>query len=178
MATRRVQRDPTSERVAANITRLRKSQSLTMRGLCDRMRDVGRPILPPGLNKMEHGGRRVDVDDLVALALALDVSPAQLLLAPVARDDELELTPGVKATGGQAWRWARGEVPFPPQSDDAEGMLRGLRFYVENRPDDTLSAEAWAQAVATGGEPGRVWNTYRDTYDEIATQGGSDDGVD
>jgi transcriptional regulator with XRE-family HTH domain len=187
-----LQRDPTSERVARNITRAREAQGFTLRGLSARMSELGRPILASGLLKLEQGGRRIDVDDLVALALALDVSPAQLLLGPVARDDELELTPGVNATGHQAWRWARGEVPFPPsepieqvledgrvvQVGDAESHVRWLRFYVENRPDHAWSAEAWVRAQAIGGEPGQVWNTFRDTLDEIASQGGPDDGLD
>jgi hypothetical protein len=42
--------------------------------------DLGRPIPPLGLRHLEAGNRRIDVDDLVVLADALDVSPLMLLL--------------------------------------------------------------------------------------------------
>jgi hypothetical protein len=44
------------------------------------MAAAGRPILPSGLSKIEQGQRAVDVDDLVALAIALQVNPNALLL--------------------------------------------------------------------------------------------------
>jgi transcriptional regulator with XRE-family HTH domain len=184
MATRKIQRDPTSERVCRNITELRKERKMSLAGLADRLRDVGRPILRSGLHKIENGDRRVDVDDLVAIALALDTSPNRLLLGPVAEDEKIELARGVPATGRQAWSWARGDKPFPPsdpmeqvfedgrvvQVGTPESGVRWLRFYVESRPDDPLSAGAWARAMAIGGEPGRIWNTYRDALDELAPQ--------
>ena len=42
-------------------------------------------ILPSGLSKIEQGDRRVDVDDLVALADALGTVPGALLQGPLAR---------------------------------------------------------------------------------------------
>ncbi len=48
--------------------------------LSRRPEELGRPIPPLGLTRIRDGKRRIDVDDLIALALALDVSPAVLLL--------------------------------------------------------------------------------------------------
>src|SRR3954454_23683106 len=54
---------------------------MSLTQLSEAMTDIaGRPILASGLGKIESGERRVDVDDLVALAVALDVSPVRLLL--------------------------------------------------------------------------------------------------
>jgi hypothetical protein len=50
--------------------------------LSDRLAEVGRPIVPSGLSKIELGNRRVDVDDLTALAAALDTIPNDLLYEP------------------------------------------------------------------------------------------------
>jgi transcriptional regulator with XRE-family HTH domain len=50
--------------------------------LSDRLVAVGRPILASGLSKIEAGTRRVDVDDLVALAEAMWATPDDLLTAP------------------------------------------------------------------------------------------------
>jgi transcriptional regulator with XRE-family HTH domain len=44
-----------------------------------RLAALGRPILPSGLSKIEQSTRRVDVDDLVALADALRTVPSRLL---------------------------------------------------------------------------------------------------
>lgn len=45
-----------------------------------RRRELGRPILPSGLSKIEQGDRRVDVDDLVALATRTGINGADLLV--------------------------------------------------------------------------------------------------
>jgi transcriptional regulator with XRE-family HTH domain len=50
--------------------------------LSERLAALGRPILPSGLSKIEQGTRRVDVDDLVALADALETVPSRLLRSP------------------------------------------------------------------------------------------------
>jgi transcriptional regulator with XRE-family HTH domain len=111
---------PTGVAVAANIESLRKSQNLSYAELSRRLDQLGRPIAPLGLTRIRDHKRRVDVDDLVALALALDVSPATLLLPD----------PSVVGTSGSApvteggddyprrqiWSWLIAEAPIdaPP----------------------------------------------------------------
>ena len=80
MGTNAVQHGPTAATVAANVKRLREQQNLGLRALAQRLADVGRPLTHTALDKIERGTRRVDVDDLMALAAALDVSPATLLM--------------------------------------------------------------------------------------------------
>lgn len=64
--------------VVANVERLRKARRLSLRALSDRLAGLGRPILPIGLSRLSQGKRRVDADDLVALAAAAldDAAPA------------------------------------------------------------------------------------------------------
>jgi len=62
------------------VERLRKVRGLSLRDLSARMADAGRPILPIGLSRMANGRRRVDADDLAALAKVLEVDPAALLV--------------------------------------------------------------------------------------------------
>ncbi|MEV6124883.1 helix-turn-helix transcriptional regulator [Streptomyces sp. NPDC052077] len=64
-----------AEAVAAHRQRLGWDQALLAR----RVTEAGRPMSASVLGKVEAGTRRVDVDDLVALAAALDVPPARLL---------------------------------------------------------------------------------------------------
>jgi 8-oxo-dGTP diphosphatase len=86
------------------------------------------------LSKTEQLDRRVDVDDLVVLAIALGVSPNVLLLPRLgvrALPVEGELAPGMAPVdAAAAWAWATGEKPLPngdTSRDEAE-------FVTANRP--------------------------------------------
>lgn len=65
--------------VATNVRALRQKRGYSLNDLSERMTLTSRPILSTGLHRLERGQRRVDVDDLVALAAALDVSVTTLL---------------------------------------------------------------------------------------------------
>lgn len=65
--------------VAARVRQVRELRRLSVRELSERLERVGRPILPSGVTKIEQGARRVDVDDLVALANALEVLPERFV---------------------------------------------------------------------------------------------------
>ena len=126
------------QRVAKEVARLRGRT--TVRELSTRLAKLGRPILPSGITKIEQGSRRVDVDDLVALAVALKVTPTRLLLGPPptdgTRDDPaheevwewhpwtdaagnerqpwpiLRLAPELALEPWEAWSWALGDMPL------------------------------------------------------------------
>lgn len=87
----------------------------------------------PTLSGLENGARRVDVDDLVVLALALDISPVALLMPPVGTVDD-ELLPadasGEKRTSPwEWWMWLTAE--------------RSLRDPGYREDYDHHEAEAW-----------------------------------
>lgn len=118
---------PAGERVAENVKRLRGRTAY--RELSAELERFGRPILPSGLLKLERGQRRVDVDDLIALALALDVSPVTLLMP--AGEQPVQIAPEVRVGWErvgweQAWRWACGEAPLFAQPSAA--------YIAANRP--------------------------------------------
>lgn len=130
---------PTGERVAENAKALRAR--VPVREMSQRLAKIGRPILPSGLTKIEQGSRRVDADDLVALALTLNVTPNRLLLPADASDTAIKLTDAVTATASEAWRWASGERPLT-EAEPAKGLERGRQIHqlrqwrLENRPHD------------------------------------------
>lgn len=94
------------------LNELRRTRGYTLGELEARLTGVGRPILLSALSKIEKGQRRVDVDDLVALARVLDVSPNSLLLpSHTAIDAEVELTSSTTLDAGTAWRWATQDRP-------------------------------------------------------------------
>jgi transcriptional regulator with XRE-family HTH domain len=73
---------PVGRQVARSIEALREDRRLTQKELADRVTALGRPATMQMISKIEQGARRVDVDDLAALAQALGVTPADLLHAP------------------------------------------------------------------------------------------------
>jgi len=120
MGTRKVERGPVSERVAENVRRIRTEGRLTLDDVARAMGDLGRPIHKSGLSKIESGERRVDADDLVALALALGVNASALLLPNVAGDEAVDLAPRVSAPAWAVWQWAEGFAPLPTRPADDE----------------------------------------------------------
>lgn len=77
---------------------------------------LGRPIPPLGIRRIEAGERRVDVDDLVAFAVALGVSPASLLMPEIpmaAKDDLVPITGWHKRiTASHIWGWLTATRPL------------------------------------------------------------------
>lgn len=63
----------------SNVKALRKARALTYAALSALLADAGWPIPIMGLRRIEHGERRVDVDELVALASVFGVTPTYLL---------------------------------------------------------------------------------------------------
>lgn len=126
---------PSGQRVAANVRQLRQARGLGLAELSTRMSAAGQPVSLGALSKVENGDRRVDADDLVALAVALDVAPSRLLLPTTAGDEPVDLTPATSVSEREAWGWAAGSDPLP----DRPGVLnldRLDRFVTECRPHD------------------------------------------
>lgn len=136
---------PTARRVAEAVRRIRRGpgQDITTAELSRRLAALGQPIPDTGITKTEQGTRRVDVDDLVALALALGVTPNTLLLPQVnfagGAGARYELTPQAPGTAEDLWRWAQGEYPPLILADGAETWLGDVEhpmvgFAIRNRP--------------------------------------------
>lgn len=101
--------------VAKNVRLIRKARGLAYTELAARLKSLQREIPTWGLRKIESGGRRVDTDDLVALALALGVSPISLLLPgmPGAAnpDAKVEITGvGHRVYLGELWHWLQANI--------------------------------------------------------------------
>lgn len=129
---------PTGERTAENFKDLREQSGASLRSLSTKLDEIGRPIPPASLMKIEKRTRRVDVDDLMALALVLDVSPNRLLLTADGGQGEIDLAPNYTAPHREiAWKWACGEWRLPvPLSSGPSSMADALRFMARSRPHD------------------------------------------
>lgn len=107
---------------------------MSKKDLSERVAALGRPIPPLGISRVEAGTRRVDVDDLVALALALGVSVNALLLPRDGDGSEsVDLTDSVSLTAAEAWQWADGDKPHQKAERDEYGFE--LRYRLDSRPE-------------------------------------------
>jgi transcriptional regulator with XRE-family HTH domain len=142
MATRPVEIDATGQQTARNIERLRTKLGVSQRRLAVRLTEMGRPMPGTALSKIERGERRVDVDDLVVIAVALGVSPSTLLLPEVGDDREVEVTGAGTVTAKAAWDWADGIRPLlpPPGGPEGGALAHALRSRPEGRRADQLVA--------------------------------------
>lgn len=85
MAGRSIGIGDVGDHLALVVAALRQQRGYDQRTLAARVEATGRPMSASVLGKIETRTRRVDVDDLVALAAALDIRPVQLL--PVGPDE-------------------------------------------------------------------------------------------
>lgn len=81
MAGRAIEIGDVGTQVATAVAELRKRRGWDQKRFAELVTEAGRPMSASMVGKIEGGGRRVDVDDLVALAFALEVPPARLLLS-------------------------------------------------------------------------------------------------
>jgi transcriptional regulator with XRE-family HTH domain len=129
MATRRVEIGPTGETVRHNVRRFREDLRYRLEDVAALLSVVGRPMSKATLSQIETGGRRVDVDDLMALCHVLQVNPNALLLPPAPDSDEpyaVEMTGSRWLEGPLVQEWAEGRerlanlVPPATQRSSAE----------------------------------------------------------
>lgn len=126
--------DPVARRVGENVAELRGR--LSQQELVNRLRVIGMPMLKTTLSKLENAERKITVGELVALAIALGVSPNRLLLTPAARSDSYcPLSPN-DATIPEviAWNWAAGEMPLAEQHAPGVPAQNIDEFRRVNRP--------------------------------------------
>jgi transcriptional regulator with XRE-family HTH domain len=132
MAGKESARGSTSDTVRANITAVRELQNLNYTQVSERLARSGWTISAVGIRRIESGERRVDVDDLAALAVALGVTPITLLMPPgTGRPDEFVDVTGLAnpALARRVWDWLTAQdLPEQGYSDDL------LAFYQRALP--------------------------------------------
>lgn len=151
MASRQVELGPTGNVVRANIIRYRGLRGYTLRDLSERMQSIGHPMSHATINQIERGGRKVDVDDLAALAIGLRVSVPSLLMPPVTDENEhLEgvVTAGPVTYAGPLWEWLTSQAP--PNASPVYGRVKD-EFEVERWRRDVAPAWTWRNLRAEDG---------------------------
>lgn len=110
MAGKKSDLGPIGEHVALAVRKFRELRRFSYADLSRTLAQYGRDIPPLGLRRIESGERRVDADDLAALAVALNVSPLALLL-PM-QDSRVLPADEDAHPSEEIWRWGRGFSPL------------------------------------------------------------------
>jgi len=183
MAKRRVEIGETGETVRSNVARIRKRKDLTLRDVADRLQETDRPLAFNTLSEIERGARRVDVDDLVALAAALEVSPSSILMPEVIDGDM-----SVKGTGiekpmeaAHYWNWlmARESHVDNENGSTGEELLQFAaaalppwafhRFLTEWKELKAVRAELEARTAEFRGKSSPTWADHRQLMLDVAS---------
>lgn len=155
----------TSEVVARQVRARRQSLGLDLAGLSAELTNLDWPIPVAALSRLENGQRRIDVDDLMALAVALKTTPNELLLAPG--------NPEVFATGtglpewvrsDEAMMWAIGNIPL-----DKDHMRRWWASRLPNL-NEQLRIAANQLEAARSEAPGHISKLVADFEVEEAQE--------
>lgn len=145
MPARDIAPGPTGSHAAASVAQLRNRLKISTTELSRRLDEAGQVIAPTGITRLEKGTRRIDVDDLMALALTLDVTPNRLLLPAEKTDRDVALAPKVSTTWENAWRWASGDEPLPVEGEKhVDWARRIVDFQAQARPHDNPGLGAGA----------------------------------
>lgn len=135
---------PTGSRLAENVKMLRERLPLTTEQLAERVTGLGRPVRANTITKIEKGQRRVDIDDAMALAIALEVNLTTLVL-PYTTKGTVQLTETTTIDAADAWNWADGRRPLRvPEGDDGSALVD---FQRHARP---LNRRMWAMGTPAG----------------------------
>ncbi|MCV7000289.1 helix-turn-helix domain-containing protein [Mycolicibacterium alvei] len=156
--------------IAANIKRIRKVRDISGRDFIAQLEKRGMKLLPSGLTALEKGDRRVTVDELLTIAVALNTSIIDLLI-PVDGGD-LVVAEGIPPLNpGQLDAWISGrspwrQLPYGTHIDakvseefwDAAAKSRQARRLRDKRPEidaiDRLKAHVRLVATAQGDPHG------------------------
>ncbi|MBS1691919.1 MAG: helix-turn-helix transcriptional regulator [Actinobacteria bacterium] len=113
------EKDPVRVSLGDNIRRIRGVRSMTVRDLSTQLAPLGLKLSPSGVSEVENATRKVAVDELLKIAIALNTSVIDLLLP--AGGECLTVAKGVDPLGvDELYWWLRGEQPWPEDASQEE----------------------------------------------------------
>ena len=129
----------TSRVVGENIARIRARDGLSNREVAERVVALGVPMSTSGISDICRGARSVSVDQLIAIAAALDVGIIALLIpnstSPTGDSEPASLTAVSTDLGWQMLEWLRGEGPLNDWgTDDPQEELARESFRRRSLP--------------------------------------------
>jgi transcriptional regulator with XRE-family HTH domain len=98
--------------VGRRVSEERKRQGLSQDELATRLAKLGRPMDRSNLGRIERGETTGQLDNVIALALALGVAPIHLMV-PREGEERVELTPNRRLPASEARQWIGGRKLLP-----------------------------------------------------------------
>ena len=141
--------------IGDHVRRARVRLGIDLADLAARLTKLEWPIAKSALSRLENGQRRVDVDDLMALSVALYVSPLELLLGEF-DDTVLPTAAPAGMIPDEIWAWASGDVELD-HGELAEwwrARLSGLQMQHANQQ---AMLNKPPQMLGAGDASGRRW---------------------
>ena len=112
--------DPVRKVLGDNIERIRRGvRGMTVRDLSARLEPLGLKLSASGVSEVENATRKVSVDELFKIAIALNTSVIDLL-SPLG-GETLAVADGVgELTVEQLYFWLRGDTPWPEDASQED----------------------------------------------------------
>ena len=155
-----------SEVFRVRVREARRLKGWTQQQLAGALGALGVKLDATAITRLESGTRRVSLDDVIAIAAALGVSPLHLFV-PLDNDLSLNVTPGLALPVLDVRMWVRGQRPLRETDDER-------LFYAQTPEGDWASIVAGASARFSDGEEFEAararWE--RDTLRRLLEAGG------
>jgi transcriptional regulator with XRE-family HTH domain len=140
-----------SEVFRERLREVRRLKGWTQQQLADVLTDAGLKLDATAVTRLERGTRGVALDEVVAIAAALGVSPLHLIV-PLHNDELLNVDPQLSTDAVTARAWIRGQQPLRETDDDKwfysqmpyndwDSIEVGVAYRFESR-QDYLAARA------------------------------------
>jgi transcriptional regulator with XRE-family HTH domain len=99
-----------SEVFRARLREVRRAKGLTQQDLAEALSGAGEDLSASAITRMESGHRDVSLDEAIAIAAVLGVSPLHMVVQ--LDDNSIQLTPRLTVTATDARAWMRGQRPL------------------------------------------------------------------
>jgi transcriptional regulator with XRE-family HTH domain len=137
------------------VARLREARGWDQQGLAERLALAGRPMSQPIVSRMEAGTRRIDVDDLVAVAEVLQVTVGALLPPEAAPVPAASVVPARSGDPGPVEAALADDIEALGDLQDMEPTHAAVAFRLARQMDGQrpVACEECGAAVSVPNDP-------------------------
>ncbi|WP_198165418.1 helix-turn-helix domain-containing protein [Nocardia fusca] len=166
-----------AQRFGDAVATYRKERGIKAAELADRTRDLGYPIHRVAITKIETNSRggKLDLAEVITLALALGVPPVQLIY-PGLPGGQVDVWPRIGTSEATALQWFSGEIrasdiflgPWTEASTNARVQL--AREYVRAKEVRKSAALNYRDPASASDEVRQAFRIAQDRVEEIEQQ--------
>jgi transcriptional regulator with XRE-family HTH domain len=131
-----------SQIFAKRMRDVRNRRGWSMRDFSERLSGLGVKLSASQIAKIETGIRHVSLDEGIAIAIALGVSPLHLFV-PIDKVQPVALTPKFTQAPTIVRAWVRGTLPFPTSREDLLFVTEAPREEVSARTNPRMLHLEW-----------------------------------